>query len=538
MYSLGLPNLPHTYRSDRQRLFVEEDRTYVTLRDEKSHCLLLSLREKGVYQYLPILVSTSQYILVEDEVEYADEIACNLTSSTLKSANSIRAIVVDDPAYSSFIASPTEEPNSSLQKNFAKSITYHAVYSINPTNLILILYSRLSLDVQFYHIILKKKLIIKEYTRILPNAVSVSAVVETMKVDNQIFIGAYDRLYSLTFPRLKGRELHMFIEPPEINLVLFGRLISGYKLSINFIPTNAVIGQPSKENCGPDLPRESTQKSRRSGVHGELLNCDVERLPTPSESAMLAMLAADQHQDNYNPVTLISTNNAATMDLADFGAVPDTLGVEEVRAALQRDSEGGLHRFPSKADTVVTPFNVQDTEHGTNIYPNSTDHPTRAVACSSYSDEANAYMRNQLQSMVSASTACVVLIGGVVRANGRKYNNKRILYIPISNMNNWVYQTLGESKAIWQDWDISFLEREKIIAFGGRRRRLSSDLRVIDLSKGTVYVCSPLYGCLVTPRRKASIFLFYDKGVRKLRIESGCTQTEVLRDVAELVLPM
>lgn len=57
------------------------------------------------------------------------------------------------------------------------------------------------------------------------------------------------------------------------------------------------------------------------------------------------MLAADQHQDNYNPVTLISTNNAATMDLADFGAVPDTLGVEEVRAALQRAVREGCTDF-------------------------------------------------------------------------------------------------------------------------------------------------------------------------------------------------
>ncbi|EFO61641.1 Hypothetical protein GLP15_1764 [Giardia lamblia P15] len=535
MYSLGLPNLPHTYKSDRQRLFVEEDRAYVTLRDEKSHCLLLSLREKGIYQYVPILVSTSQYILVEDEVEYADEIKCNLTSSTLKSANSIQAIVVDDPAYSSFAANPTEKPNSALQEKFAKSITYHAVYSINSTNLILILYSCLSLDVQFYHIILKKKLVIKEYTRILPNAVSVSAIVETMKVDNQIFIGAYDRLYSLTFPRLKGRELHMFIEPPEINLVLFGRLISGYKLSINFIPANAVVGQLNEEDCRSAPPKESPQKNRHSGVRGDVLNCDVERLPTPSESAMLASC---QHQDNYNPVTLISTNNVATMDLADFDVVPDTLGAEEIRAALQGGDEGGLHRFPSKADTVITPFNTKDAEHGTNVHLNNADLPTHAVACSSYNDEVNVYMRNQIQNMVSASTACVVLIGGVVRANGRKYDNKRVIYIPIDNMSSWVYQTLGESKAIWQDWDISFLEREKMIAFGGRRRRLSSDLRVIDLSKGTVYVCSPLHGCLVTPRRKASIFLFYDKGVRKLRIESGCTRTEVLRDVAELILPM
>lgn len=156
MYSLGLPNLPHTYKSDRQRLFVEEDRVYVTLRDEKSHCLLLSMREKGIYQYLPILVSTSQYILIEDEVEYADDIQQNMASSTLRSSKSVGAIVVDDPIYNSFVASPIEELNSSLQEKFAKTVTYHAVYSINPTNLILILYSRLSLDVQFYHIILKR----------------------------------------------------------------------------------------------------------------------------------------------------------------------------------------------------------------------------------------------------------------------------------------------------------------------------------------------------------------------------------------------
>ena len=534
MYSLGLPNLPHTYKSDRQRLFVEEDRVYVTLRDEKSHCLLLSMREKGIYQYLPILVSTSQYILIEDEVEYADDIQQNMASSTLRSSKSVGAIVVDDPIYNSFVASPIEELNSSLQEKFAKTVTYHAVYSINPTNLILILYSRLSLDVQFYHIILKKKLIVKEYTRILPNAVSVSAIVETMKVDNQIFIGSYDRLYSLTFPRLKGRELRMFAEPPEINSVLFGRLISNYKLSINFIPTTAVVEQPNKEDSMPEPAKRSVQVHQCSGVHEELYNYSLERLPTPSESAILA---SERPKDDYNAVTLISTNNAATMNINDLDIVPDTLGAEEARAALKDNGDRVPQNFPSKADTVITPFNAQGTEHGTNIQLPGLDRPAHAIASSSCNEEANMYMRHQIQDMIATHAAYVVLIGGVVCANGKKYNNKRILYIPIDNMNNWVYQTLKESRAVWQDWDVSFLEREKMIAFGGRRRHLSSDLRVIDLASGTVYVCSPLQGCLVTPRRKASIFLFYDKGIRKLRIESGCTQTEVLKDVTELVLP-
>lgn len=529
---------------------MEEDRTYATLRDEKSHCLLLSLREKGVYHYLPILVSTSQYILVEDDIEYADEVKQSLVYPPVKTSKFIEAIVIDDPAYKSSVASPTEECNSSLQEKFAKTVTYHAVYRINPTNLILILHSCLSLDVQFYHIVLKKRLIIKDYTRILPNAVSVSAVVDTLKVDNRIFIGTYDRLYSLTFPRPKGRELHIFVEPPELDSILFGRLISNYKLSVNFIPSTAIIQSINTKNNNytqesvKDLAKEYLQNYRHNDMYCDLPNCEVERLSTPSENDILTN---DACRVAYDTVTLISTNNAATIDLADLDVVPDTLGAEEARIALHGSGDGGrssgsnglLQRFPSKADTVVTPFSAQGAGQGVNVQPNgvSIDHPAQVISYSSYNDEANIYMRNQIQGMIDNPAACVVLIGGVVCVNEKKYYNKRIIYVPIDNMNNWVYQTLTESEAIWQDWDISFLEREKIIAFGGRRRHLSSDLRIIDLAKGTVYVSSPLHGCLVTPRKKASIYLFYDKGVRKLRIESGCTQTEILRDVVELVLP-
>lgn len=550
MYSPGLPNLPHSYKSDRQRLFVEEDRTYATVRDEKSHCLLLCLREKGGYHYLPILVSTSQYILVEDSIEYADEIMQKLVYPPARTSKFIEAIVIDDPAYRSSAASPTEESNSSLQERFAKTVTYHAVYRINPTNLILILYSHLSLDVQFYHIVLRKKLIVKDYARILPNAISVSAVVETLKVDNRIFIGTYDRLYSLTFLKSKGHELHMFTEPPELDSILFGRLISNYKLSISFIPATATIQQVDRDsndnvynNYMPEddkgLTKNCLQTYNHNDMYCDLLNCEVERLPTPSENYIPTNNA-------YDPVTLISTNNAATMNLADLDVVPDTIGAEEARVALHGgacdniDDKGSLQRFPSKADTVVTPFCAQNTGQGTTMQPDNTtlNHLVPAISHSSYNDEANMHMRNQIQGMIDNPTACVVLIGGVVYTNSKKYYNKRIIYVPIDNMNSWVYQTLTEPEAIFQDWDVSFLEREKIIAFGGRRRHLTSDLRVIDLAKGTVYVSNPLHGCLITPRIKASIYLFYDKGIRKLRIESGCTQTEVLRDVVELVLPI